>query len=78
MGDGSMRPYGLVICTDSYSLPEVVKLMNVLLIKYGLDSVLRLHTSTQPRIYIKSGSMAKLRAIVSPHMCETMMYKLGK
>ena len=30
MGDGSARPHGLTICTNNYSLKDVVKLMNVL------------------------------------------------
>jgi hypothetical protein len=78
MGDGSVRSYGLVLCTDSFTIPEVVKLMNVLLIRYQLDCIFRLHTPTQPRIYIRSGSISKLIAIIEPYMCPTMMYKLGK
>jgi hypothetical protein len=57
MGDGSARSHGLVLCTDSFTIPEIVKLMNVLLIKYQLDCIFRFHTPTQPRIYIKEGSM---------------------
>jgi hypothetical protein len=37
MGDGVSRTYGLYICTDSYSLPDVIRVMNVLRIRYGLD-----------------------------------------
>lgn len=76
MGDGSSRPHGLIICTDSYELVDIVRLMNVLIIRYELDCTLRFHSSTQPRIYIKENSMLKLRAIVEPYMCESMKYKL--
>lgn len=76
MGDGASRPHGLIICTDSYELVDVVRLMNVLIIRYELDCTLRFHTSTQPRIYIKENSMSKLRAIVESYMCESMKYKL--
>ena len=57
MGDGSAKHIGLIICTDSYELVDVVRLMNVLLIRYNIDSTLRFHTKTQPRIHIRQRSM---------------------
>src|SRR4051812_34204473 len=63
MGDGSAKQYSLRICTDSYSIQDVVRLMNVLIIRYELDCTLRFHTPTQPRIHIKQNSIQKLRAI---------------
>jgi hypothetical protein len=66
MGDGSAQRHGLIICTDSYTTPEVVRLINVLMIRYRLDCTLRFHTPTQPRIYIKQRSLAKLQTIVGP------------
>ena len=77
MGDGSAKQYGLLLCVDSYSVVEVVRLMNVLLIKYNLNSTLRYHTPTQPRIYIRQRSMPILRELVKDHMIESMMYKIG-
>jgi hypothetical protein len=76
MGDGSVSRHGLLLCTDSFTIPEVVKLMNVLIIRYQLNCTLRFHTPTQPRIYIREGSMGKLRGIVEPYMFSSMMYKL--
>lgn len=78
MGDGSAKSHGLIICTDSFSIPEIVRLMNVLMIKYRLKCTLRSHTPTQHRIYISQDSMDKLRNIVSPFMHSSMMYKIGK
>ena len=78
MGDGSAKQYSLKICTDSYTVPDIIRLMNVLIIRYELDCTLRFHTPTQPRIHIKQNSMPKLRAIVGPYMCQSMMYKLGE
>jgi len=43
MGDGTAREYGLEICTNSYSLEDVVRLMNVLMIRYILECSLRAH-----------------------------------
>ena len=77
MGDGVAKTQGLIICTDSYKLVDVVRLMNVLVIKYRLECTLRFHTPTQPRIYIRERSMQTLRELVKPYMIESMLYKLG-
>jgi hypothetical protein len=37
MGDGEARISGLVICTDSYSISDVVRLLNVLMTKFNLN-----------------------------------------
>ncbi|RUS23408.1 homing endonuclease [Endogone sp. FLAS-F59071] len=76
MGDGSAKPSGLELCTDSYTVPDVVRLMNVLIVKYDLECTLRIHTPTQPRIYIRSRSMKTLRTIVLPYMEPSMLYKI--
>jgi len=77
MGDGSTERHGLIICTDSYSIEDVVRLINVLIIRYRLECTLRHHTPTQPRIYIRQRSMPLLRTIVRPHMHSSMANKLG-
>ena len=69
-----MLRHGLVLCTDSYSVSDIVRLINVLIIKYILNCTLQYHTPTQPRIYIKKSSMPLLRQIVSPYMCYSMLY----
>lgn len=76
MGDGVAKKHGLILCTDSYTISDIVRLMNVLIIKYRLDCTLRYHTSTQPRIYIKEGSMSILRNIVRPYIIKSMLYKI--
>jgi hypothetical protein len=76
MGDGSAQRHGLIICTDSYSVQDVVRLMNVLIIRYRFECTLRYHTPTQPRIYIKQRSMFLLQTIVKPYMHYSMEYKL--
>jgi len=76
MGDGSVKYYGLIICTDSYTVQDVVRLMNVLIIKYRLECNLRAHRKNQYRIYIKQGSMPSLFNIVSPYIHTSMLYKL--
>ena len=89
MGDGSRRDYGLTLCTDCYTLYDVIRLMNVLIIRYGINSTLQKKTSgrlgwrvglprdNQYRIHIRSSSMPLLRSIVTPYMHCSMLYKLG-
>lgn len=76
MGDGSVQTSGLILCTDSYSLPDVVRLMNVLIIRYELVCTLHKKRENQYRIYISSKSMSRLKEIVDPYMHESMCYKL--
>ncbi len=37
MGDGSVERHGLILCTNSYSVQDLGRLMNVLMIRYGLE-----------------------------------------
>lgn len=81
MGDGSVQRHGLIICTNSYSLEDVVRLMNVLMIRYRFDCNLRLKTRQNNKIehtiYISQSSMPLLRTIVTPYSHPSMLYKLG-
>lgn len=77
MGDGYAIPSGLIICTDSYTVSDIVRLINVLIIKYRLECTLRYHTPTQPRLYIREGSMPILRDLVRPYLVKSMLYKIG-
>jgi len=76
MGDGSWQRHGLIICTDSYTVQDVVRLMNVLIIRYRLECILRYHIKTLPRIYIRQRSIPLLQTIIRPHMHYSMQYKL--
>ena len=77
MGDGQRQNYGLVLCTDSYTLQDVVRLVNVLIIRYNLICTLREVNPGQYRIYISAKSMDKLISIVLPYMDDSMLYKLN-
>lgn len=76
MGDGKLSRHGLILCTDSYSVEDVVRLINVLIVRYRLECTIRYDTPIHPRIYIKEKSMSLLRSIVVPHMLPSMMYKI--
>jgi hypothetical protein len=77
MGDGAAQSHGLIICTDSYSIEDIVRLINVLIIKYRLDCTLWVRRKNQYRIYIRQSSMPLLRDIVRPHFHSSMLYKIG-
>ena len=76
MGDGAILNKGLVLCTDSYTLQEVVKLVNVLKIKYDLNCTIQGIKNKRPRIYILPGSLPKLINLVKPCFLSSMLYKL--
>lgn len=58
MGDGGFKGKGIFLCTDSYSIQDVVRLMNVLIIRYDLKCTL--HESNEGyRIYIYRNSLPR-------------------
>lgn len=77
MGDGQAREYGLYLCLDCFNVEDVVKFINVLIIKYNINCTLHFHRPYQPRIYIRQNSMEILRNIVKPYMEPSMYYKIG-
>ena len=80
MGDGVAKNSGLLICTDSFTIEDTVRLINVLIIKYNLNCNLSFSGAKrgkeQYRIYIQQNSMLDLYNIVYPHMQTDMLYKL--
>lgn len=80
MGDGEQHTSGLNLCTDSYTIQEVVILINVLILKYNLNCSLRKKVNPSGkicyRIYFPAAEMPKLRNIVSGHVIKSMQYKL--
>jgi len=79
MGDDAVRPHGLILCTNNYSIQDVVLLMNVLQIRYRLDCTLHLKRQNKIEylIYIRQCYMPSLLNIVSPYMHSSMLYKLN-
>lgn len=77
-GDGAYHPDGgLYLCTDNYSVQDVVRLMSVLIHRYGLDCSLSKHRSGQYRIYVKKNSVVNLQNLVQQHMDSSMLYKIN-
>ena len=76
MDDGVKRNKGLVLCTDSFSISDVVRLSNVLRIKYGLNTIITGFTNNKPRIYILPESMPNLIKLVKYYILKSFWYKL--
>jgi hypothetical protein len=68
---------GLILCTNCFTIQEVVLLLNVLMIKYRLNCTLRQTKPNQYLIYIREDSMNTLQTIVLPYMFPSMLYKIG-
>lgn len=77
MCDGAHYGGGMVLCTECFTflIKEVVLLMNILIIRYGLDCRIT-YNAIGPRITFRKSELPKIRALVRPHMCEFSMYKL--
>lgn len=78
MGDGTANSNGLMLCTESYTVVDVVRLMNVLMIRYRLNCTLHNAVNDKPRIYIKHKSVKDLEAIISSYIVPSMEYKFNK
>ena len=52
MGNGSAHPNELVLCTDFFTNEDVAQLINILIIRYGLNCTMIGYGSGAPRIYI--------------------------
>ena len=75
MCDGAHYGGGLVLCTECFTTKEVVLLINILIIRHGLDCRI-IYNRVGPRITFRKSELPKLRRLVGPHMCEFSMYKL--
>lgn len=67
MCDGTSTGWGLLLCTDSFTIKEVVLLINVLLIEYNIITTLH-KCNNLPRIYIGKKEVIKLRIIIEEYI----------
>ena len=76
MGDGCMKSKGLILCTESFSIKEVVLLMNMLKIKFNINS--SIHGGiNRPRIYINKIELLKILPFIKPYFIKSFLYKLS-
>lgn len=78
MSDGShMHGGGIVLHFQNFTLKELIYLINVLKIKFNIDSTIHKHR-TQYAIYIKKESMDRLYLLVKDYIIPSMRYKFNK
>ena len=80
MGDGTKVNRGLTLQTQSFTIKECVFIISILIHKFNLKCSIHLtgvKQRKQPTIYISAKSMEKLRPLILPYMCRSMMYKIG-
>lgn len=75
MSDGFSNKYALTLCTDNFTIQEIVILINILIIKYDLNCSLHKYGNYY-RIYIKADSMVKLHELVDLYIIPFSFYKL--
>jgi len=81
MGDGYFTDSSVKICTYNFTEVEVLRLINVLNVKFGLKAFANKRSNPNGqimwRIRISKLSMEKLISLVSPYFIPEMLYKLG-
>jgi len=76
MGDGAKRNKGITLCTDCFSYIEVVILMNILKIKYNINSTIH-KEKHKPRIYINKKELLKILPQIKPYFTKNFLYKIS-
>jgi len=75
-GDGAKRNKGgIVLCTDSFSVKEVILLMNILLIKFNIKSTIHVDNG-KARIYINKVELDKFKHLIKPYFVNSFLYKI--
>lgn len=67
---------GLELCTDSFTLDEVIFLSHILNYFFNLRCTLHTKRKNGYRIYIEKSSMSHLRNLVKPYLPKSMYYKV--
>lgn len=77
MDDGYKNGRGFCFCTNCFTFKEVQFLQQLLKHNFNLDTTIQKSNLGQPVLYVKSSCREKFIELVSPYMCESMMYKLA-
>jgi hypothetical protein len=86
MGAGAKRNKGVLLCTDNFTIVEVVLLINILYIKFGFLASVHMDNK-KPRIYIsknmlcyssalRKGANTSTKKELQNHIIPSMRYKI--
>jgi LAGLIDADG DNA endonuclease family len=76
MSDGSKRNKGITLCTDCFTIQEVVMLINMLIIKFDISPTVHKEKSNY-RIYINRKDLNKLLPYIKPYFIDSFLYKIS-
>jgi len=76
MGDGSKRNKGITLCTDSFTIQEVVLLINILIIKFNIKPTIHKEKKNY-RIYINNSDLNKILPFIKPYFINSFLYKIS-
>lgn len=75
MSNGAKTKKGLVLCTDKFTLKEIIMLMNMLLIKLNIKSTIQKDKNNY-RIYINGKELDKIKYKLEPYFIDIFKYKI--
>ena len=75
MGDGTKINKGLTLQTQSFTVKEVVYIVNILMHKFNLKCSIHMQRN-QPTIYIHSKSIKELQPKIFFYILPSLRYKL--
>jgi len=75
MGDGSRRNNGITLCTDNFSIIDIVMLINILIIKYDIQPTVH-KEKDKYRIYINKKDYNKIIPSIEPYFVKSFRYKI--
>lgn len=75
MGDGAKKNDGITLCTDGYSLQEVVLLINMLILKFYISPTIH-KEKDKYRIYINRKDLEMLKPFILPYFHWHFLYKI--
>jgi len=76
MGDGAKKNKGLTLCTDSFSCKEVIILINIMKIKFDINSSIHKEKNNY-RIYINKSELNKILPKILPYFVKSSLYKIS-
>lgn len=76
MGDGSKRNKGLILCTDNFTLQEIILLVNILIIKFNINPTIQ-KEKMYFRIYINGKDLLKIKPYILPFFVDHFKYKIN-
>jgi hypothetical protein len=76
MGDGAKKNNGITLCTDNFTIQEVVLLINILMLKFNINPTIHKERNKY-RIYINNKDLNKIIPFIKPYFVNSFLYKIS-